>query len=106
MARAADTMYGINVVPERTTRDQLKDGNGDPMANALLAATVTDLTGAAVAKTFAIVLTQAAPTTGSGTRYAGLTPGSMAIDIVNGKAYIKTSAVGATDVWVVIGAQT
>lgn len=106
MARATDTLFAVNVVPERTTRDQLKDANGDPLSNALLAAVVSDLSGATVDKTLAIIITQAAPTTGSGTRYKGLCPGSLAIDMVNGKIYIKTSAVGATDVWVVVGTQT
>jgi len=105
MARATDTLFAVSVVPERTTRDQLKDANGDPLTNTLLTAIVSDLSGASVNQTIAIILTQDVPAS-SGTRYKGLVKGSLAIDIVNGKLYIKTSAVGATDAWAVVGTQT
>ena len=105
MARATDTLFAVNVVPERTTRDQMKDANGDPLSNSLLTAIVSDLSGATVNQTIAVIITQAAPAS-SGTRYKGLTKGSLAIDIVNAKLYIKTSAVDATDAWAVVGTQT
>lgn len=106
MARASDTMIAINFIDYRAEKAQVKDGNGDPMENALSVARISDLTRASTFGLHAILLVQAAPTTGSGTRYAGLTPGSLATDIVNGKLYIKTSAVGATDTWAVVGTQT
>lgn len=107
MARATDTFIRINRLDDRTAIDQFKDGNGDPLTNAehVLLISGQDASGNDVNWVKIKILTQAAPAS-SGTRYAFACPGSEAVDIVNGKLYIKTSAVGATDTWVVAGAQT
>ena len=106
MARATDTLVGINVIEDAVNKTAYKDGNGDPITNAAFIEIISDLSGAgASAKVRINLRTQAAPAS-SGTRYAAFCPGSTAIDIVAGKMYIKTSAVGATDAWAVVGAQT
>lgn len=107
MARATDTFIRINRLDDRTAIDQFKDGNGDLLSNAesVLLISGENAAGATFERVKIKILTQAAPAS-SGTRYAFACPGSEAVDIVNGKLYIKTSAVGATDTWVVAGAQT
>lgn len=107
MARATDSFIFINTIDDRTARDQFKDGNGDPLSNAESISLIsgTDTAGNTFARVKIKILTQAAPAS-TGTRYAFACPGSEANDIVNGKLYIKTSAVGATDTWVVAGTQT
>jgi len=107
MARATDTFIFINTIDDRTARDQFLDGNKDPLSNAEQIALISgvDTSGNAFVRVKIKILTQAPPSN-AGTRYGFACPGSEAWDVVNGKAYIKTSAVGATDTWVVIGAQT
>lgn len=106
MARPTETLVGINVINDAVNKIAYKDGNGDPITNAASIEIISDLSGAGAAAKVRIDLrTQAAPAS-TGTRYAAFCPGSTAIDIVAGRAYIKTSAVGATDVWAVVGAQT
>jgi hypothetical protein len=106
MARATDTLVGINVIDEAANKIAYKDGNGDPMENALLICVISDKSAQQLDSTLWAMLRTAVAPVSSGTRYASLVPGSLAIDMVAGKAYIKTSAVGATDAWAVIGAQT
>jgi hypothetical protein len=107
MPRATDTFIRINRIDDRTAIDQFLDGNKDPLSNAesVLLISGENTAGAAFERIKIKILTQVAPLS-SGTRYAFACPGSEAIDIVAGKLYIKTSAVGATDAWVVAGAQT
>lgn len=105
MARATDSYPLLNVVDERANKFVYKDGNGDPMDNAMFIVVGSDPSGTISPFLWAKLFTQAAPAS-SGTRYANLVKGSEANDIVNGKLYIKTSAAGATDAWAVVGAQT
>lgn len=106
MARNAATMIAVNHIDSRSERAQFKDGNGDPIENSVWLAKITDLTRTTTFGLIGHLIFQGAPTTGSGTVYAGFAPGTKASDITNGVDYIKTSAVGATDVWVKVGTQT
>lgn len=106
MARPAETLVGINVIDDRVNILNYKDANGDPLTNCAKIEIISDLSGAgADPKVLIYIRTIVAPVS-SGTRYAAYAPGSEAKDIVAGKLYIKTSAVGATDAWAVVGAQT
>lgn len=105
MARAADSYVTLNVVDDRANKTAYRDGNNDPLDNAVLIVVGNDPSGTIAPFLYAKLFVQAAPAS-SGTRYANLVKGSEAVDIVNGKAYIKTSAAGATDAWAVIGTQT
>ena len=105
MARAADSTLRANVITNQSNKDAYKDANGDPMCNVLLRAEISDPSGVIAPGPLAIIITQAAPAS-SGTRYSSLHKSSLALDLVNGKIHIKTSAVGATDAWAVVGAQT
>jgi hypothetical protein len=105
MARAADSYVTLNVIDDRANKTAYRDTNNDPMDNAPFIVVGNDPSGTIAPFNWAMIFTQAAPAS-SGTRYAGLVKGALAVDIVNGKLYIKTSAVGATDAWAVVGAQT
>ena len=106
MARATDTLIGINVITDATNKIAYKDGNGDPLTNAATIEVISDISGAGAAAVVLCHLRVKAAPASSGTRYAAYGPGSTATDYVAGKLYIKTSAVGATDAWAVVGTQT
>lgn len=109
MSRATDTLIALNSIENRVEKSRVFDANGDPMENAERVVLINDLNDASghtkITGYWAKLLVQEAPAS-SGTRYKGLVPGSEANDIVNGKLYVKTSAVGATDAWAVAGTQT
>lgn len=106
MARPAETLVGISLIDDRVNVLSYKDANGDPLTNAAVIEIISDLSGAGADPKVRIDLRTVAAPASSGTRYAAYCAGSTAIDIVAGKMYIKTSAVGATDAWAVVGAQT
>lgn len=106
MARPAETLIGINVIDDAVNKIAYKDGNGDPLTNAAKIEIISDLSGAGAAAIVLVDLRVKAAPASSGTRYAAYGPGSTARDYVAGKLYIKTSAVGATDAWAVVCAQT
>ena len=105
MARAADSYVTLNVIDDRSNKTAYRDGNGDPLDNAVLIVVGNDPSGTIAPFLYAKLFVQAAPAN-TGTRYTNLVKGSEANDIVNGKLYIKTSAAGSADQWALVGSQT
>ena len=100
MARPAETLVAINEIDDSVNTATFKDGNGDPITNAISIYKVTDI---AIAGTYGTIVlldlvTRAAPAN-TGTRYSAYSPGSTARDTLTGKFYVKTSAIGAADAW-------
>ena len=95
-----ETQINVLEVTDKTTLMLLKDGSGNLLRNVRRAWTVVDLARTVNDGIQIEVCLAGAPTTGSGTKFAGYLPGSKAIAMSTGRWYTKTSEVGATDVWV------
>jgi len=106
MALPADSQVALSIIDDRTTLAQYKDGSGNSLTNAIRLVIVTDTNGVNATLYIVDLIAPGAQTSGSGTRYAAYAPGSTSIRTDTGVMQIKTSAVGATDVWVDVGAQT
>lgn len=95
-----ETQINVLEISDKTTLTLLKDGSGNLLRNVCEAYTVVDLTRGVNQGIQIKILLAGAPTSGSGTKFAGYLPGSKACAMNTGRWYTKTSEVGATDVWV------
>jgi hypothetical protein len=91
-------------VCDRTTLNGLTDGSDVPLRNVMCAYTITDLAGL-IAPAIQIKILLAAAPASSGTKFAKYAMGSTACDMSTGKWYTKTSEVGATDGWSLMGTE-
>lgn len=95
-----ETQINVLEVTDKTTLMLLKDGSGNLLRNVRRAWTVVDLARTVNDGIQIEVCLAGAPTTGSGTKFAGYLPGSRAVNMATGRWYTKTSEVGAADVWI------